>query len=63
MFHWQEQWKVNSLYSNTAEEVGFIAHIFLGSPRIRHLRFLLVFPWKWKFTNLRDLGWHCVSFT
>lgn len=39
IFHWQEQWKVNSLYSNTAEKVGFIQHSFLGSPRI-HITYL-----------------------
>lgn len=34
MFHWQEQWKVNFLYSNTAEGVGFISHSFFAFPRI-----------------------------
>lgn len=54
MFHWQEQWKVNFLYSNTAEGVGFISQFLRLSKNVHHLCFLLVFPWK--FTDLRDDG-------
>lgn len=61
MFHWQEQWKVNSLYSNTAEKVGFIQHSFLGSPRI-YIMFLSFFPQMWYFTYFKDHGQHCLSY-